>query len=387
MQTRLIISAFLVLCALGFGVSAAPIAHAQSVQQFELPPAPTPSETPQVQGPVDIDGPVPVAPRAIETDPPASSPTPTETFEPILTAPGDDAQAEAPARVEQDQNRSSSRSAGPATAPAPQAITDADGLTPSPERSPGVIEPPQAPATAPPVRAAEAEETAALSSQFWLWIAGVTALLLAAAGVYVLRRSKPSKPAPTIAPPIARPEKSERGVPATDTSSPAATEPLSVQVEVISLSRSLMNATLAYRVTVLNKTNEAVSNIVLGADLTSAGQGRPLEQQVALPDTALPIRHETPRMSAGQSKRFEGQVQLPLNQAVAIRQGKTALLVPLLRLRLTADGAQPLVKTLIIGQAGVNSGLGGNTRLQPFALDDGPRSWSPIAHRQLDALS
>jgi len=120
--------------------------------------------------------------------------------------------------------------------------------------------------------------------------------------------------------------------------------------------------------------------VVIEADLGSASGDRPVEEQVAMTTTALEPRHTMPRLAPGQSARFEGRLQLPLKQAGIIRQGNTPLLVPLLRLRTTAEWIEPQAQTLAIGQ----QGTGGSSRLQPFRLDEAPRGYEPLAQRALD---
>jgi hypothetical protein len=55
-------------------------------------------------------------------------------------------------------------------------------------------------------------------------------------------------------------------------------------------------------------------------------------------------------------------------QIVPIRQGNAALLLPLARFRVEAEGAAPWCGRFVVGQPGQGSSL------QPFRLDQGPRS-------------
>ncbi len=80
----------------------------------------------------------------------------------------------------------------------------------------------------------------------------------------------------------------------------------------------------------------------------------------------------------GQSTALEGQVQLPLAQAQVVMQGRHPLLVPLLRVRVDGPGESALIKTFVVGQ-----GLPDGGRVQPFRLDEPPRSYAPIAQREL----
>jgi hypothetical protein len=52
-----------------------------------------------------------------------------------------------------------------------------------------------------------------------------------------------------------------------------------------------------------------------------------------------------------------------------------ALLLPLARFRLEAEGARPLVRTFAVGQPGDGAAL------QPFRLDQGPRIYPRLAQR------
>ncbi|KZY57093.1 hypothetical protein A3736_06725 [Erythrobacter sp. HI0063] len=156
--------------------------------------------------------------------------------------------------------------------------------------------------------------------------------------------------------------------------------PFSVRFEPLRLSRSVMAATLYYRITILNRGARALSEVVLEADLASASGSRPVDEQVLDENRPLTPRQVFGRLATGQSARFEGSVQLPLAQADVIRQGNTALLVPLMRLRATAADAAPFARTFAVGQAAGN----GSSRLQPFRLDEGLRSWEPLAQRVLD---
>lgn len=156
---------------------------------------------------------------------------------------------------------------------------------------------------------------------------------------------------------------------------------LALTVEAVKLDRSVMNATVGYRITLRNRTAQPLTHVAVEADLVSASRDRPAEQQLASPETELTPRHTLARLGPGQSQRLEGQVRLPLAQATAIWQGRAALLVPLLRVRVVAEGTQPLATTLVIGRA-----EGQAARPQPFRLDEPPRSYSPLAQRVLDAV-
>jgi hypothetical protein len=295
----------------------------------------------------------------------------------------------------------------------PPALDDAPTTPLSTATSPAISSTP----TPSPVEAAPVETTEDEGDSWW-WIAALIALA-AAAAVFAWTRRRANTAVPTIEPPRvrrddARPqpaptpqptpqppaEPAAAPVPAptpTPAAAPAAAAtaaaaplppmtdaangtPFSVRFEPLRLSRSVMAATLYYRITILNRGARALSEVVLEADLASASGSRPVDEQVLDENRPLTPRQVFGRLATGQSARFEGSVQLPLAQADVIRQGNTALLVPLMRLRATAADAAPFARTFAVGQAAGN----GSSRLQPFRLDEGLRSWEPLAQRVLD---
>lgn len=202
----------------------------------------------------------------------------------------------------------------------------------------------------------------------WLWMA-VGGLLLALGGTLAALGGRRRKAPPEIVVPLI--ERSDKSL-----------ETLAVSVEAMRLDRSILNATVGYRVTVRNRTAAALSGVVVEADLVSASRDRAIEQQIAFPEQALTERHRAERLAPGQSLRFEGQVRLPLSEASAIWQGRIGLLVPLLRVRATAAQARPVATTLVIGRSEGNA-----ARPQPFRLDEPPRSYAPLAQRVLDGVA
>jgi hypothetical protein len=345
-------------------MAAAPIAAQQAARDFQLPPAPAPTQESRVQGPVDEDAPVPVRPRAIETArPSAPTPTPSATAAPTIVLPPPAASRTAATA------RTQPTAVLPTTArnvPTPLAPIEQPAAA-----APVTISPPF-PAASSPAPQASAPVAAAEESTFpWLWVA--FGLLAAAGGAFLmLRRRHTASETPTILAPLA---------PATAPAPALATEALAISVEAVRMDRSVMNATVGYRVTLRNRTTQALSGLAIEADLVSASKDRPAEAQLASPGHALTPRHAAERLAPGQSLRFEGQVRLPLAEASAIWQGRVGLLVPLLRVRATAAGAKPIATTLVIGRR-----EGGAARPQPFRLDEPPRSYAPLAQRTLDAV-
>jgi len=352
-------------------MAAGPLAAQQSARDFQLPPAPAPTQESRVQGPVDTEGVVPVRPRTIETARPTTpTPTPSPTASPTIVLPAAaDPRGSAPARARPTP-------APPTTArnvptDVPTVPTPLAPIVQPTATAPATI-PPSFPAASSPAPQVAAPVAAAEESTFpWLWIA--LGLLVAAGGAFfILRRRQAEPETPTILAPLA---------PAAAPAANMAAEALAISVEAVRMDRSVMNATVGYRVTLRNRTTQALSGLAIEADLVSASAGRPAESQLASPSQALTPRHTAERLAPGQSLRFEGQVRLPLAEASAIWQGRVGLLVPLLRVRATATGAEPVATTLVIGRS-----EGAAARPQPFRLDEPPRSYAPLAQRTLDAV-
>ena len=347
-------------------------ALAQSVNDFSLEPAPTPNATPQAQGPADTRSGIEIRPRAVNTPAPtpstANTPTPTPTPTPTADSP-----------------RPEPRSAQPEPRPVPlptvtpRTIETAPVSPPVPSPTPSQAQPsdtsvPSVAQADPAVPANDAADPGSDESADapvrWPWLAGAAALLaLLGAGLLLWRRRRS-----VVVPEIERPVVAGAG--------PAEALPLAeavqIRLENEKLIRSAAYATLKYSVTLINRTDAALTELAIGLDLVSAHVEAPMEDQVATLETVLEQRHDVARLSPRQSMTLTGQVQMPLATAHVIRQGRLPLLVPLLRLRIDRAESDAVVKTYVVGQGTPEGG-----RLQPFRLDEGPRSYAPIAQREI----
>jgi hypothetical protein len=251
--------------------------------------------------------------------------------------------------------------------------------TGEPEATAPAMPSPRAPQPAPTSIAPPTESVAENeSASLWPWALGGL-LILAGAGLAAwggMRRR--AGLGSTAVPEIERPRVPARTPPADrggapeplDPSQPA-DEPLHVTLEPLRLSLTLMNAALAWRLEVSNRGPLPLTGLTVGADMISAHASMSQKEQLSGPGdlsgpAAMPARR-IERLEPGESRVVEGEFRLPLAQIVPIRQGNMALLLPLVRFRLEAEGARPLVRTFAVGQPGEGSAL------QPFRLDQGPR--------------
>lgn len=343
---------------------------AQDAQDFQLPPNPAPTATPRVQGPVDTEsGAVPVRPRAIGTPAPTPAPTPrsTATVQPIPTSTPASAQTRPAAQPTVAPRRQPTPL--PTGAERPPIVPQETTVLPAPVVTP-TASGPSLPTSFPTTEPQASTEADAEQSPSWLWsvLGGTGLLALLAGGFFLWQRRRAVAPPPEIERPVVA-----------NAATPVEAADLQVRAEAIKLTRSIVNATLQYRVTLINRSSAALTGVAVGADLVSAHGAVPVEQQVASAAQVLEKRHTFERIAPGQSVRYEGNLQIPLTQAKIIRQGNAALFVPLLRVRVDGAGNEPVVRTFVVGQGVPDGG-----RVTPFRIDEGPRSYSPVAARALD---
>ena len=155
----------------------------------------------------------------------------------------------------------------------------------------------------------------------------------------------------------------------------APAEPLQITLEPLRLSLTLMNATLSYRLEVANRVAASIAGLAIGADMIAAHASMTREQQLSGPVEGVATVLRIERLEPGESRIVEGEFRVPFTQIVPIRQGNAALLLPLARFRLVAEGTAPVVRTFAVGQPGAKAAL------QPFRLDQGPRVYPKLAQR------
>ncbi|MBW8755233.1 MAG: hypothetical protein JF595_13995 [Sphingomonadales bacterium] len=346
-----------------------------SVEDFHLPPAPTPSPT--AAGPVDSDHPVAAPTTPAPTPPPTPAPAATLAPSPVIALP-------APTAPRAERSPPAQVRPGPTASPTAISSAPAPAVTPA---SPPAAEPVPMPATATP---ASPPLAPAPSAAYWPWLAGA-AVLVMLAGAFLLRRHTtdedaledepiPAQPAdvqPASGPPDAPPPPRRGPTPPPLAIPP---RPLDMQLEARHLSRAMINATLAYRLTLTNRAETATGPLRIAGDIVSAHASLSAQEQLAPGDAALAAIHEVPSLAPGESLSLSGELRLPLASILPIHSGTARVFVPLARFRTETQDGAATTRVFVIGQA---SGEPGGA-LRPFLLDRGPGVDRALDQRELD---
>lgn len=237
--------------------------------------------------------------------------------------------------------------------------------------------PSAAPASPPPSPAFESDKNGGLS---WLWALVVALVVALGAGAWAWKRRQHVGKIPLAVPRIERPRLGPAPEPATaaePATAPAPMDdPLQIALEPLRLSLTLMNAALSYRLEITNRGAGPLTDLSIGADMISAHASLSREEQLSGPNSGAALQR-IERLEPGESRIVEGEFRLPFGQIVPIRQGDAALLLPLARFRVEAEGGQSVTRAFVVGQPGSRPGA----RLQPFRLDLGPRVYPRLAQR------
>lgn len=155
---------------------------------------------------------------------------------------------------------------------------------------------------------------------------------------------------------------------------------LQIKAQALTLSRSLMNATLNYRLELMNLNNRPIGEVSVKADLVTAHGKAPVSEQVASEDTILPESAFMASIEGRGTHEVKGTFSLPINAIRPITQRGAALYVPLLRLRVDAIGMDPIICTFVVGVKPPERGA----KLQPFRLDEMAQTYRNIGLRLID---
>ena len=328
-----------------------------SVTDFRLPEATQTPAEPDRQGPVAPD--VPES-RAPAPTPAATAPAPrprpattsVQTPRPAITLPVPSPAQSAPPAAP------NSPVAAPVIPPSPTTASETAEL-------PQPVQPAPLPAPAPPTADGPSAPIIVFGGVMVLALLGLTALVWR-------RRRQGTAEVPLIEParPIAAP---------TPAPAPAAPEPqpaLTITLLPPRLSLTLVNAALEWRVDLHNRSGQALDEIVVTADMISAHADLPAQDRASgpAPDAdAVALG----RIAAGDRAEAGGTIRLPFPRITPIWHGEVALLMPMLRLRISAAGTEPVTRVYLVGQPSLAAG----DTLQPFRLDLGPRVYPDLAHR------
>ncbi len=417
------ISPRLGLISLCLALSASPLAAQQSAQDFQLQPAPTPSATPQVEGPIDDSGVVPVGPRVLTPTPtPAPTPTPTpapapapsapssqptqpgtapsrEVVQPVPSSQGSLREAASPATRRTAQPLPTSRRENERMVESESSVASSDDIAPSSEADEGQSESetlalPSADAVSPvpaePVLpTGDSEASTSLPDSWPWWLAGLAAAILALFFGWMFRRRKEGQvanaglaeaPAPK-GPGHSTPEEAievETATPIAATNTPN----IELKLEIEQLSRSMMTMTLRCRVTLANRSDRAARDIAICADLVSANRQLPMDAQVAGATAFLPEIGSAERIGPHKTQSVSGTLTLPIQQLAAFKHSNRPMFVPLVRVRMDCAGSEPQFCTFVVGIA-ADPSLKSSSKLHPVPLDGIPGSYPNVRSRPI----
>ena len=352
--------------------AAMPLAAQGAPGGFSLP-QPTPTPTPAPAGPADERAGVAIPPRNA-TPAPRIAPAPVPSDE-TASSP-----SPSPSRPRQPQP---APRAAVTPLPATRAVPPAPTATPlAPEVSgagiPAFEQPvpaasaPSAPAAAPmttptitiapPFAPSDAPDAPAFD---WRWLAAGAALLASLLGALLLwRRRKPKvlrlAAAPTILDPNAEPV-----LPRID-----------LALEIPGATRSLRMFTLRYRLTLANRSDRAVNDLVVTVQLACAKRGASNAVPLAAAQNIQPVE----RIGPHQSRTISGEVVLPLTAITPVMHGQAPLFIPLLNVTIAGEGQQAVVKSFVIG----TPGSGGEGRVQPLVMTGPPGALPELTARPID---
>lgn len=374
--------------ALGALLTAVPLA-AQASGDYRLPGAAA-SPGSRAAGPVDPTDPTIGLPRTRPSATPSPEPAAPMASPSATPRPTPAPSAAASPRPAAPRPLATSQARPAATQPAPTAVPSPDAPATSAPIAP-IAAPPSPSALPAPLPAAETAPLASEPLDWRPWTGGA-ALLLALLGALVWwRRRKPAHPVADFEPPpVAAPAAPDAHAPAqpaapiaapSEPAAAAAPAGLALSLEARRMTASLMATTLSYAIRLTNTGPAPLAAVAVEGDLVSAHASLPVERQIANDSHRLELRHAHVALAPGESIEFTGDMRLPLTEITPIRAGAAAYFVPLVRLRVEAEGSAPLpqvlVQTFVIGELPDQDG----GALRPFRLDLGPRTYSRIGQR------
>lgn len=356
-----------------------------TVNDFRLPPGDNAQSAP-ITGPVDPTLPVSTrdVPAPLPPSAPATPPATTEAAPPPIVIPL------SPARSADASPPSQPAARAPAAEAAPTALP-----APDPSRQPAAAVAPGPPpaASAVPTRRAPSVDPAPARSPSWImWLLGgaLLGLLLAGIGFGWLRRRRSgaggdigqTEEAPLPARTARVPTPRARTSPP-----PVAPGQIELVFEPLSLTMALVNARLAYRLSVKNLGDTVVGPVTIACDIISAHGSLTPGEQLLFEGEMVEPQHRLASLAPGEAVSVTSELQTPIAAIRPICSGDANLFVPLARFHITAlgTGSRPFINTriFVIGERPQLP----RERLRPIRIDAGRRTFSPLSHREIESAA
>lgn len=193
-------------------------------------------------------------------------------------------------------------------------------------------------------------------------------LAVLAAGL-LLRRRRRMPRIPRLAPPLEMNGDAPMPAPLSELRDLA----IDLTLDVTGATRSVMMFTLQYRLTLANRTGQAVTDLNVAVLLACARAGT---SNAASAGAAQRLA-KVDRIGPHQSRTITGEVQLPLSHITPLHQGNLTLFVPLMHVTLEGERQAALTRSFVIG----TPSAAGTGRLHPIVIHTQPGS-IPGLHAQ-----
>ncbi len=172
--------------------------------------------------------------------------------------------------------------------------------------------------------------------------------------------------------PVAVPEPKAKNRKGEEPFDPARIE---LELDIPIASRSVMMFSVEFSLEVANRSERALRDVNVAAKLSCARRGA---------SNAAPVAGGQPiatidRIGPQQCRRVTGQLQLPLAEVSAIRQGAKPLFIPLLHVTLEGKGLVAMNRSFVLGTPSAAS----SSRVHPLPLDGPPGSLPPMRAQAL----
>ena len=146
---------------------------------------------------------------------------------------------------------------------------------------------------------------------------------------------------------------------------------------------ALINASLTYRLAIVNRGDRPLGPLRITCDLISAHASLQVAEQL-VPDPAQAwLSHDFEALPPGGDLVVDGEVRLPRTEILPVRSGAGSIFVPLARFTVqTLENGRPETvgaRVFVVGEEPEQPGAA----LKPFRLNDGTRSYSRIGQREV----